>query len=79
MVIPVNQNLLKKVDDFRKSLVWLLLPHVACFATAGNAELISAKLLERTSREPTVLPDLRPAMAAPAMACGIVCRKTRRV
>lgn len=78
MVFPVNQNLLKKVDGFRKSLVWSLLPARCLLCDQPgmrNIDMCETCLNELPSNRFCCRVCALP-MAAPALACGICLRKT---
>ena len=72
MTFPVNQNLLKKVDGFRKSLIWSLLPaHCLLCDQPGmaNIDLCEACWLELPANV-LCCPICALPLAAPAPACG---------
>lgn len=76
MLFPVNQNLLKKVDGFRKGLVWSLLPARCLICDQpgmGNID-ICATCWKELPHNRLCCPICALPLAAPAVACGICLR-----
>ena len=78
MVFPVNQNLLKKVDGFRKSLVWSLLPPRCLLCDQPgmpNIDMCETCWTELPANR-LCCPICALPLAAPAVACGLCLRRT---
>ena len=77
MAFPVNQNLLKKVDGFRKGIVWRLLPPRCLLCDQPGMPNID--MCETCWKELPVnrlcCPVCALPLAAPAVACGICLRR----
>lgn len=77
MPFPVNQNLLKKVDGFRKGIVWSLLPaHCLLCDQPGmrNIDMCETCWNELPANR-LCCPVCALPLAAPAVACGICLRR----
>jgi ComF family protein len=78
MAFPVNQNLLKKVDGFRKALVWSLLPArcLLCDQPGMRNMDVCETCWKELPLNRLCCPVCALPLAAPAVACGICLRRT---